>query len=168
MALPHSQYQKQIDTVLTEEILTCIRQRAAGYDERNEFPYKEVEVLCDTGYLAALSAEKDGVLGWNFAADVDAQTKLAAYAPATALAVNMHLIWSGVASIFQGNGNPDLDFILQEAGAGETYAFGISEAGNDAVLFDSGTVAEEQADGSVKFTGTKIFTTLSPVWTRLG
>ncbi|MDN5743017.1 MAG: acyl-CoA/acyl-ACP dehydrogenase, partial [Yaniella sp.] len=168
MALPHSQYQKQIDTVLTEEILTGIRQRAAGYDERNEFPYKDLEVLRDTGYLAALSAEKDGGLGWNFAAVVDAQKKLAAYAPATALAVNMHLIWSGVASIFQANGNPDLDFILQEAGAGETYAFGISEAGNDAVLFDSGTVAEEQVDGSVKFTGTKIFTTLSPVWTRLG
>src|SRR5690625_4507099 len=80
----------------------------------------------------------------------------------------MHVIWSGVSSIFQSNGNPDLDFILQEAGAGEAYAFGMSEAGNDAVLFDSGTVAEEQADGSVKFTGTKIFTTLSPVWTRLG
>lgn len=168
MALPYSQYQEQIDAVLTEEILTGIRQRAAGYDERNEFPYKDLEVLRETGYFAALSAEKDGGLGWNFAAVVDAQKKLAAYAPATALAVNMHLIWSGVASIFQANGNPDLDFILQEAGAGETYAFGISEAGNDAVLFDSGTVAEEQADGSVKFTGTKIFTTLSPVWTRLG
>lgn len=76
MALPHSQYQKQIDTVLTEEILTGIRQRAAGYDERNEFPYKDLEVLRDTGYLAALSAEKDGGLGWNFAAVVDAQKNL--------------------------------------------------------------------------------------------
>src|SRR5699024_8941710 len=57
---------------------------------------------------------------------------------------------------------------LKDAAASEIYAFGISEAGNDAVLFDSGTVAEEQADGSVRFTGTKIFTTLSPVWTKLG
>lgn len=168
MAFPYSRYQQQIDTILTEEILTGIRERAAGYDERNEFPYQDLEVLRRTGYLAALSSEKDGGLGWSFAAVVDAQKKLAAYAPATALAVNMHLIWSGVASIFQANGNHDLDFILEEAGAGETYAFGISEAGNDAVLFDSETVAEEVGDGSFKFTGTKIFTTLSPAWTRLG
>lgn len=168
MALPYSHYQDQIDAVLTDEILTGIRQRAAGYDARNEFPYQDLEVLRQAGYLAALSAEDDGGLGWNFAVVVDAQKILAAHAPATALAVNMHLIWSGVASIFQANGNHDLDFILRDAAAGETYAFGISEAGNDAVLFDSGTVAEEQADGSVKFTGTKIFTTLSPAWTRLG
>lgn len=168
MALPYSHYKDQIDAVLTDEILTGIRQRAAGYDARNEFPYQDLEVLRQAGYLAALSAEDDGGLGWNFAVVVDAQKILAAHAPATALAVNMHLIWSGVASIFQANGNYDLDFILRDAAAGETYAFGISEAGNDAVLFDSGTVAEERADGSVKFTGTKIFTTLSPAWTRLG
>src|SRR5699024_1552487 len=74
----------------------------------------------------------------------------------------------GVAAIFQAHGNAELDFILKDAAAGEIYAFGISEAGNDAVLFDSGTVAQDQADGSVKFTGTKIFTTLSPAWTQLG
>lgn len=168
MALPYSKYQDQIDAVLTEELLTGIRQRAAGFDERNEFPYEDLEVLKDAGYLAALTPTEDGGLGWDFATVVDAQKKLAAYAPATALAVNMHLIWSGVASIFRANGNHDLDFILKDAAAGEIYAFGISEAGNDAVLFDSGTTAEDQPDGSVKFTGTKIFTTLSPAWTRLG
>lgn len=168
MALPYSKYQDQIDRVLTDGMLTSIRQRAQGYDERNEFPYQDLEVLREAGYLAALAAKEDGGLGWNFAAVVDAQKKLAAYAPATALAVNMHLIWSGVASIFQAHGQDDLDFVLRDAAAGEIYAFGISEAGNDAVLFDSGTVAAEQSDGSVQFTGTKIFTTLSPAWTRLG
>ncbi|HEY4578114.1 MAG TPA: acyl-CoA dehydrogenase family protein [Yaniella sp.] len=168
MALPYSRYQDQIDAVLTDEIFEGIRGRAAGFDERNEFPYEDLEVLKETGYLAALTPVADGGLGWNFAAVVDAQKKLAAYAPATALAVNMHLIWSGVASIFQAHGNHDLDFILKEAAAGQIYAFGISEAGNDAVLFDSNTTAEDQPDGSVKFTGQKIFTTLSPVWTRLG
>jgi alkylation response protein AidB-like acyl-CoA dehydrogenase len=48
------------------------------------------------------------------------------------------------------------------------FAFGNSEAGNDAVLFDSRTVAERDADGGYTFTGTKIFTSLSPAWTRLG
>lgn len=168
MVLPSSQYQQEIDGVLSDDILDGIRQRAAGYDERNEFPYKDLEVLQQAGYLAALAPKEQGGLGWNFAAVVDAQKKLAGFSPATALAVNMHLIWSGVASIFQAHGNDDLDFILNDAAAQEIYAFGISEAGNDAVLFDSGTVAEDQADGSVKFTGTKIFTTLSPAWTRLG
>ncbi len=168
MALPYSRYRVQIDAVLTEHILEGIRSRAAGFDERNEFPYQDLEVLKETGYLAALTPVEDGGLGWNFAAVVDAQKTLAGYAPATALAVNMHLIWSGVAAIFRAHGNHDLDFILREAAAGQVYAFGISEAGNDAVLFDSNTTAEDQPDGSVKFTGKKIFTTLSPVWTQLG
>lgn len=161
-------YQQQIDQVLTDEVLEGIRDRAAGYDQRNEFPHKDLEILKETGYLAALTPIRNGGLGWDFAMVVDAQKKLAGYSPATALAVNMHLIWSGVASIFRENGNHDLDFILNDAAADEVYAFGISEAGNDAVLFDSETQAEELDDGSVKFTGTKIFTTLSPVWTRLG
>ncbi len=166
--MPYSKYQDQIDAVLTDELLQGIRERAAGFDERNEFPYADLQVLKDAGYLAALAPVEDGGLGWDFATVVDAQKKLAGYAPATALAVNMHLIWSGVAAIFRAHDKHDLDFILQDAAVGEIYAFGISEAGNDAVLFDSGTIAEEQSDGSVKFTGTKIFTTLSPVWTRLG
>lgn len=168
MALPYSKHQDRIDAVLSDEVLTGIRERAAGYDERNEFPHHDLEILKGTGYLAALSAVEDGGLGWDFATLVDAQKVLAGASPATALAVNMHLIWSAVATIFQAHGSHDLDFILKDAAAGEIYAFGISEAGNDAVLFDSDTVAEELSDGSVQFTGTKIFTTLSPVWTRLG
>ncbi|GAA4109460.1 acyl-CoA dehydrogenase family protein [Enteractinococcus coprophilus] len=168
MGLPYSKYQDRIDAILTEELLNDIRDRAAGYDAHNEFPHEDLAALKQSGYLAALTPIEDGGLGWDFATVVDAQKKLAAYAPATALAVNMHLIWSGVAWIFRAHGNHDLDFILKEAAAGEIYAFGISEAGNDAVLFDSETLAEDQSDGSVRFTGTKIFTTLSPVWTRLG
>jgi alkylation response protein AidB-like acyl-CoA dehydrogenase len=54
------------------------------------------------------------------------------------------------------------------AAAGEVFAFGISEAGNDLVLSGSDTDAAPRADGSYAFTGTKIFTSLSPVWTQLG
>lgn len=168
MGLPYSKYQDDIDAVLTEELLTAIRDRAAGFDERNEFPQQDIDELQAAGYLAALAPVESGGLGWNFATVVDAQKKLAGYAPATALAVNMHLIWSGVATVFKAHGNDALDFIHTDAAAGKIYAFGISEAGNDAVLFDSGTVAEDQPDGSVTFTGTKIFTTLSPAWTHLG
>ena len=50
---------------------------------------------------------------------------------------------------------------------GEVMAFGISEPGNDAVLFDSKTKATAH-DGSVAFDGVKIFTSLAPAFTRLG
>jgi alkylation response protein AidB-like acyl-CoA dehydrogenase len=80
----------------------------------------------------------------------------------------MHLVWTAVARLLERGGDESLLFILSEAAAGEVFAFGLSEPGNDAVLFDSRTVAERRSDGGYTFTGTKIFTSLSPVWTRLG
>ena len=80
----------------------------------------------------------------------------------------MHLVWTGVAQVLAARGDHSLDFVLQEAAAGEVFAFGNSEAGNDSVLFDSRTVAAPLPDGGYSFTGTKIFTSLSPAWTRLG
>src|SRR5690606_11742545 len=61
-----------------------------------------------------------------------------------------------------------MEFVQRGALAGEVFAFGISEGGNDLVLFGSDTDAVPQPDGSYSFTGTKIFTSLAPVWTRLG
>ncbi len=48
------------------------------------------------------------------------------------------------------------------------FGFGVSEAGNDLVLFGSTTDAAPQPDGGYRFTGTKVFTSLSPAWTKLG
>jgi alkylation response protein AidB-like acyl-CoA dehydrogenase len=73
-----------------------------------------------------------------------------------------------VARILQARGDNSLDYVLREAAAGEIFGFGVSEAGNDQVLFDSRTVAEPRAGGGYSFTGTKVFTSLSPAWTRLG
>lgn len=80
----------------------------------------------------------------------------------------MHLVWTGVAKVFSDRGISGLEFVQEGAAAGEVFAFGISEAGNDLVLFGSDTVAEPQPDGSYAFTGTKIFTSLGPAWTQLG
>ena len=96
------------------------------------------------------------------------QQRLAGAAPATALAINMHLVWTGVAKVLADRGIDDLRFVQEGAAAGEVFAFGISEAGNDLVLFGSDTDAAPQPDGSYAFTGTKIFTSLAPVWTQLG
>jgi len=97
-----------------------------------------------------------------------AQRRLAAAAPATALGINMHLVWTAVAGLLADRGDPSLRFVLDDAARGEVFAFGVSEPGNDAVLFDSLTRVERLAGGGYAYTGTKIFTSLSPVWTRLG
>jgi len=65
-------------------------------------------------------------------------------------------------------GDSSCDFIFTEAMAGEIFGFGVSEAGNDLVLFGSTSEARPDGEGGYTFHGTKIFTSLSPVWTRLG
>jgi len=143
--------------VLTQPLLDRIRSRAAGYDRDNAFFTEDLDELRAAGYLAPRSLLET-------ARD---QRLLAAYAPATALAVNMHLVWVGVARVLADRGDHSLDWVLRDAEAGELFAFGNSEPGNDLVLWDSLTKAET-VKGGYAFTGTKIFTSLSPAWTRLG
>jgi len=142
---------------LTPDLLARIRSRATGYDRDNAFFADDLAELRDAGYLASRSLLQT-------ARD---QRLLAAHAPATALGINMHLVWTGVARVLAERGDTSLDWVLDDAAAGELFAFGNSEPGNDLVLFDSLTTAET-VDGGYAFTGTKIFTSLSPAWTRLG
>lgn len=80
----------------------------------------------------------------------------------------MDQVWAGVATLLAARGDCRLDFVLDWIAAGEIRAFGISEAGNDEVLFDSVTNAVHTGDGCYDYTGTKIFTSLAPAWTKLG
>ncbi|GAA1742317.1 acyl-CoA dehydrogenase family protein [Microbacterium paludicola] len=154
--------------ILTDELVERIRSRAAAVDAGNVFPDEDLDELRDAGYLRALVPSDRGGLGLSLAEVSLLQQRLAEAAPATALAVNMHLVWTGVAKVMQDRGIDDLRFVQEGAAAGEVFAFGISEAGNDLVLFGSDTEAAPQPDGSYAFTGTKIFTSLGPVWTQLG
>lgn len=156
------------EELLPDELLARFRDRAKGYDERNEFFHEDLAELKTQGYLRMFASEADGGLGFGLEQAAAAQRRLATAAPATALAVNMHLVWTGVAHLLSRRGDDSLHYVLQEAVAGEVFAFGNSEAGNDSVLFDSNTVAAPLAGGGYAFTGTKIFTSLSPAWTRLG
>lgn len=153
---------------LSDELLERIRSRAAAVDAENRFPDEDLAELTDAGYLAILVPKALGGAGLGLAEASILQQRLATAAPATALAINMHLVWTGVAKVFSDRGISGLEFVQEGAAAGEVFAFGISEAGNDLVLFGSDTVAEPQPDGSYAFTGTKIFTSLGPVWTQLG
>ena len=155
-------------TLLHDDLLERLRERAAGYDRENAFFTEDLVDLTEAGYLRALVPEEFGGLGWGLDNAVRAQMRLAGAAPATALAVNMHLVWTGVAKILRDRGDDTLDFVLREAGAGEIFGFGISEAGNDLMLFGSRTTAEPQPGGGYRYSGRKVFTSLSPAWTRLG
>lgn len=154
--------------VLSDELLERIRERAARYDRENSFFTEDLEDLRAAGYLTAMVPEELGGGGLTLEEMSREQVRLAGAAPSTALAVNMHQVWLGVARTVRAHGDHSCDFILEEAAAGEVFAFGVSEAGNDLVLFGSVSEARPDGEGGYTFHGTKIFTSLSPAWTRLG
>jgi alkylation response protein AidB-like acyl-CoA dehydrogenase len=108
-----------------------------------------------------------GGAGLSLAEMCRQQRRLAYYAPATALAVNMHLYWVGIAADLWRRGDTSLEWILREAAAGEIFAAGHAESGNDIPVLLS-TSKAERVEGGYRFTGRKQFGSLTPVWTRFG
>ncbi|MGB3376394.1 MAG: acyl-CoA dehydrogenase family protein [Microbacterium sp.] len=153
---------------LPDDLLERIRERAVVHDRENTFPQQDLDELRDAGYLSILVPAELGGAGLGLEQAALLQQRLATASPATALAINMHLVWTGVAKVFSDRGVPGMEFVQHGAAAGEVFAFGISEGGNDLVLFGSDTDAVPHSDGGYSFTGTKIFTSLAPVWTKLG
>ncbi|TKR24350.1 acyl-CoA dehydrogenase [Cellulomonas hominis] len=154
-------------TLLTADLLARVAERAPVHDRENTFPHADLAELRDAGYLRAFVPEALGGAGLTLEEVAREQVRLAGAAPATALAVNMHLVVTGMAAVLAARGDDSLELVLRDAAAGEVFAFGNSEAGNDLVMFASRTRAERQPDGGYRYFGTKIFTSLSPVWTRL-
>lgn len=152
---------------LSDEIIAHCGDRAAGYDRENRFFTEDFEELRAAGYLKMAVPKELGGHGMSLADVCREQRRLAYRAPATALATNMHLYWTGVAADMRKMGDASLEWILREAAAGEVFAAGHGEAGNDLPLFLS-TAKAERADGGYKFWGHKTFGSLTPVWTRLG
>lgn len=153
---------------LSSDLLARIHGRAADYDTTNRFFDEDLAELAAAGYLKALVPTEFGGLGLSLQETARLQVQLAKAGPATALAVNMHHVWCGVAKLLYERGDTTWAFLLEQAGQGDIFAFGLSEAGNDLVLFGSNTKAIPQDGGGYRFFGTKIFTSLSPAWTRLG
>ena len=152
---------------IPEQVLTAIHERAATCDASNTFPTEDVQALRECGYLAAYVPTEYGGAGLNLEEIAAEQTKLAKASPATALAVNMHQIIVGVARHMVREGMGSGEQILTDAAAGELFAFGISEPGNDLVLFGSITEARPEKEGAYSFHGVKVFTSMAPAWTRL-
>ena len=153
--------------VLTDALLEKCRERAPLYDRENRFFQEDFDELKAAGYLLMAVPKEFGGAGLNVQ-EVGLETrKLAMYAPATALCINMHNYWVGTAADLWRSGDKSCELILKEAGAGEVFAAGHAEHGNDIPGLLSTTKAE-RVDGGWRLTGHKAFGSLTPVWTRLG
>jgi alkylation response protein AidB-like acyl-CoA dehydrogenase len=153
--------------VLSDEILIRCHERAAEYDRDDAFFTQDFQELKDAGYLTMPVPVELGGLGLSLAEVAREQRRLAYYAAPTALAINMHLYWLGVAADLWRAGDTSLQWILEEAVRGHVFAAGHAESGNDVPLLLSTTKAE-RVKGGYRFTGHKSFGSLTPVWTFFG
>jgi alkylation response protein AidB-like acyl-CoA dehydrogenase len=154
-------------SVLTDEILIRCHERSAGYDQDNAFFTEDFQELQQAGYLTMPIPQELGGRGMTLAEVAREQRRLGYYAAPTALAINMHLYWLGVAADLWRAGDRSLQWLLEEAARGQIFAAGHAESGNDVPLLLSTTVAE-RVDGGYRFTGHKSFGSLTPVWTYFG
>ena len=153
--------------ILTDDLLRRMAARAAAYDEENRFFHEDFADLRAAGYLAACVPREFGGHGFDLGTLCREQRRLAYHAPATALGIHMHLLWTGVAADLWRRGDPSQEWLLHEAASGEVFASGHSEQGNDLpVLFS--TSKAEKVDGGFRISGRKMFGSLAPVWTRYG
>jgi alkylation response protein AidB-like acyl-CoA dehydrogenase len=156
-----------MNPILSDDLLRTFHERAPVYDRENRFFTEDFEDLRKTDYLKIAVPREFGGLGLNLAECCRETRRLASRAPATALAVNMHTYWCGVAAEVHRSGDSRCDWILEAAGRGAIFAAGHAETGNDLPVLLSTTKAEKVA-GGYRFTGRKAFGSLTPVWTYLG
>jgi hypothetical protein len=117
--------------VLSDDILARCAERAPVYDREGRFFEEDFEELCQAGYLRMNVPKALGGMGPSLAQVCQEQRRLAYHAAPTALAVNMHLYWTGVAADLWRIGDKSLEWLLKAAVAGEVVAAGHAESGND-------------------------------------
>jgi alkylation response protein AidB-like acyl-CoA dehydrogenase len=151
---------------LSDELLHQFAERCGTYDRENRFFHEDFDDLRRAGYLTMPVPKELGGAGLTLAEVCREQRRLAYYAPATALGINMHLYWVGLVADLWRQGDHSLEWLLKEAMAGEVFNAGHSERGNDLPLLLS-TSKAERVDGGFRFTGHKMFASLAPVWTPM-
>jgi alkylation response protein AidB-like acyl-CoA dehydrogenase len=155
------------NATLTDEMLARFARRAPQYDRDNAFFADDFEELRQAGYLRIAIPQELGGAGLALADVALQQRRLGYHAAPTALAINMHLYWTGVAADLWRAGDKSLGWLLEHAARGEVFAAGHAESGNDIPVLLSTTKAQ-RVEGGYRFTGRKSFGSLSPVWTYLG
>ena len=152
---------------LTDDMLERFFERAPEYDAQNRFFVEDFAELRDSGYLKIAIPKELGGAGLSLAEVCREQRRLAYSAAATAVAVNMHIYWTGLAADLWRSGDRSLEWLLKAASAGEVFAAGHAESGNDVPVLHSTTKAEK-VEGGYRFNGRKSFGSLGPAWTYLG
>jgi len=153
--------------MLTQEMLQRFQERAPRYDRENRFFDEDFAELQKAGYLTMAVPRELGGAGYTLADVCREQRRLGYFAPATALAVNMHLYWTGLIADLWRRGDRSLEWLLREAVKGAVFAAGHAESGNDIPVLLSTTKAV-RVNGGYRFSGHKSFGSLTPVWTYLG
>jgi alkylation response protein AidB-like acyl-CoA dehydrogenase len=153
--------------LLTDDMLARFDERAPQYDRENSFFDEDFAELRDSGYLLATVPSEFGGAGLGLDDYSQLERRLGYVAPATALAVNMHCYWTGVATDLLRNGDDSLRWMLEKAAAGEVFCALHGEAGNDIPLLLA-VAGATRVDGGYEISGHKIFGSLSPVWTYGG
>ena len=156
-----------MEGLLTEEMLGRFDDRAPGYDRENRFFDEDFEELRSSGYLQLAVPVEMGGSGLGLDEYVRLQQRLGYVAPATALAVNMHVYWTGVAADLLKMGDESCKFLLERSMAGDVMCALHGEAGNEVPLLLAVATAE-RVDGGWRISGHKIFGSLTPVWTLGG
>ena len=105
--------------LLTDEMLARFDERAATYDRENRFFTEDFEELRESGYLKVAVPQEYGGSGLGLDEVSQLQSRLGYHAAPTALAVNMHIYWTGVASDLLKQGDTSLVWLLEKAGEGE-------------------------------------------------
>jgi alkylation response protein AidB-like acyl-CoA dehydrogenase len=102
------------EQILSDKLLHQFAERAAAYDRENRFFHEDFDDLRDAGYLTIPVPKELGGAGFTLAHVCREQRRLAYYAPATALGINMHLYWVGVAADLWRQGDRSLEWMLKE------------------------------------------------------
>jgi alkylation response protein AidB-like acyl-CoA dehydrogenase len=150
--------------LLTEDMLARFDERAPVYDRENRFFDEDFEELKQSGYLLLAVPKEFGGSGLGLDEYSKLQRRLGYVAPATALAVNMHVYWTGLAADLLKAGDESCKWILEKAADGEIFCALHGEAGNDLPLLLA-VASAERRDGGWEVSGHKIFGSLTPVWT---
>src|SRR5262249_15859967 len=116
---------------LSDALLERCRERAAHYDQENRFCQEDFDKFNAAAYLRLAIPVELGGIGMSLAEVGREMRQLARYAPATALCINMHHYWVGVAADLWRTGDKTLEWILNDAAAGEVFAAGHAESGNE-------------------------------------
>src|SRR5699024_7055003 len=138
---------------LPTEMCDRFRTRADVYDREHRSFDEDLEELKARGCLTRTAPASHGGPGRGLRERPGLLQRLASAAPATALAISMHLMCTGVVKAMNDRGDDSLNWVFDEVMAGEIFAFGISEPSNDWVLQGSNTEAVPTADGGFELTG---------------